>query len=386
MGVRLRQRRTGWQTVICHERQRRYGKTFPTKRDAEQFARDQRQEMVRRDFAMPRRDVPTVGALAAVWLKTAALDRRPGTLDNYAAFLDDYLLPAFGSEPVTTLTSKALREWIGRLRAPGGQVRWADRGLAPGTLRIGLAAVRMILDDAVFDGLLPVNPLTALGRIVGRVTKKPIDPFDPAELAALFTAAETLDATGAWAVRLRMFAGAVARVGETAAWRWEGLDLDAGTIATTETYSHERLGPPKTGSSVRVSSFLHPVGEPTAGWEPGGTAECAALLHRLKVLKLASAGPYMFGGARPAKRMDPRWKRTCTLAGVRYRNPENLRHSGASILLSRGAPLLYVQSVGGWATATVLLQKYAKWIPSARSAPPARQEPLPGAGSAAKSL
>jgi hypothetical protein len=38
--------------------------------------------------------------------------------------------------------------------------------------------------------------------------------------------------------------------------------------------------------------------------------------------------------------------------------------SWASIMLSRNAPLLYVQQQGGWSNASVLLRVYAKWMPS----------------------
>jgi len=57
------------------------------------------------------------------------------------------------------------------------------------------------------------------------------------------------------------------------------------------------------------------------------------------------------------------WKRVLRTAGVRYRAPEQLRHTFASTLLSRNPPLLYVQGQGGWRSAAVLLRVYAKWMP-----------------------
>ena len=57
-----------------------------------------------------------------------------------------------------------------------------------------------------------------------------------------------------------------------------------------------------------------------------------------------------------------RWTLALTKAGVRYRKPHNLRHSFASILLSRGENILKVQKAGGWSSATVLLKTYAHWI------------------------
>jgi integrase len=54
-----------------------------------------------------------------------------------------------------------------------------------------------------------------------------------------------------------------------------------------------------------------------------------------------------------------------TAAKIRYREPEQLRHTFASTLLSRNAPLLYVQGQGGWRSASVLLRVYARWMPQA---------------------
>ena len=57
------------------------------------------------------------------------------------------------------------------------------------------------------------------------------------------------------------------------------------------------------------------------------------------------------------------WKRVLAAAKVRYRAPEQLRHTFASTMLSRNAPLLYVQKAGGWRSASVLLRFYARWVP-----------------------
>jgi integrase len=58
-----------------------------------------------------------------------------------------------------------------------------------------------------------------------------------------------------------------------------------------------------------------------------------------------------------------KWRRVLAAGRVRYRSPEQLRHTFASTLLSRNAPLLYVQQQGGWRSASVLLRVYARWLP-----------------------
>jgi integrase len=368
---------------------RRYSVLFPTKGEAEKHAKKWRADLAAKHgrFASAQDGAPTFTEYAAEWVARAGLDRRQATVENYEQFVTRYLGPAFGAEPITAITPKALRAFITRVRAPGGSRRFKDRGLSSGSLRIGLACLRQILDDAVADEILTVNPFAGIGRrVVGRTVKRPIDPFDPAELRALFGAADALDATGTWGTWLRLWAGCGARRGETQAWRWDGLALDAGTIAITQTFSKQRLGPPKTPSSVRVSKFLHPVSEATAEWRAGGTAENAALLHRLKVLKVAAGGaPFLFGGTEPAplRLIEYRWDQTVAAARVRRRSVETLRHSFASISLSRGAPLVYVQAVGGWSSGVVLLQSYSRFLPGATgddapAALPARQEAEPG--------
>jgi integrase len=63
------------------------------------------------------------------------------------------------------------------------------------------------------------------------------------------------------------------------------------------------------------------------------------------------------------------WHRVLLAAQVRYRSPEQLRHTFASTMLSRNAPLLYVQQQGGWRSAAVLLRVYARWMPQPSATP-----------------
>ena len=64
-----------------------------------------------------------------------------------------------------------------------------------------------------------------------------------------------------------------------------------------------------------------------------------------------------------ATRLDRTWKKVLKAAGVSYRKPHALRHSFASILLSRGANPLYMVQAGGWKDANTLFKIYAKWMP-----------------------
>src|SRR5437667_12637214 len=75
----------------------------------------------------------------------------------------------------------------------------------------------------------------------------------------------------------------------------------------------------------------------------------------------------LFSGAAPAPlssmELHRKWRRVLVAGHVRYRSPEQLRHTFASTMLSRNAPLLYVQQQGGWRSASILLRVYARWMP-----------------------
>jgi hypothetical protein len=75
------------------------------------------------------------------------------------------------------------------------------------------------------------------------------------------------------------------------------------------------------------------------------------VLAELDGLPTRRLGPeaFVFGGDKPwpAWRVWDKWHALLEAAKVRYRHAEMLRHTFASALLSRNAPLLYVQKTGG---------------------------------------
>jgi len=92
-------------------------------------------------------------------------------------------------------------------------------------------------------------------------------------------------------------------------------------------------------------------------------SEGARRLRGLKVLRrIPKVGSSTWGARRSSgsgggRSSGPGWP---------LGSPTTLRHSFASILLSRGANILAIQKAGGWRSAQVLLQVYAKWIGGGR--------------------
>jgi len=349
---------------VAHNGQRK-AKRVGDQKAAKHVASQIRRRLAAGDFQL-RRDGPSFEVLAREWLARYPVVRsiRAATIENYKSFTERHLLPFFGKLPVSAITTGDVEAFIAAKRGASGSSRFPGRPLSPSSLRVGLVALRLILDRAVAAKHLAVNPAARLARF-RRVEEDAVDPFTPAELRAIVEAAESMSRD--LATWIRLWAQSGMRAGEVTALQVQDVDMERGVAVVRHTYSRERLGPTKTGR-VREVSFLHPVLEDTAAWRPGATAGSRAVLTGLRRLSVRSLEPGAFlfgGGAAPissAARIAD-WRRVLARAGVRYRPPQQLRHTLASILLSRNAPLLYVQRQGGWRSAAVLLRVYARWMP-----------------------
>jgi integrase len=323
--------------------------------------------------ALPRREagrVPTFAevARAALALAEGTSALRPGTIENRDAFLRNHLLGPFGALPVTpeTFNRLVLREFIAKVRT--------TRGLSDSTLANNLPLLRLILDHAVERGLLPANPMRGehpLWKRGAATAPEPPDPFTPAELARILAAARSFAAL----VQLAVQAGL--RPGEALGLRQADVDPARGLVQVRRTFSRRQLGPPKTAKSTRAVSCLHPVVEARAVWRPADagieTRRVLADLRALPVVSTDPEGPLVGAATDPSQPMrqsyfDRLWHRALKKAGVRYRKPHALRHTWASTLIARGAPITYVTKRGGWENPTVLLETYAHWVELAEEA------------------
>jgi integrase len=387
MAVKVRERGGVWWLFIDHQGRRKAKKIGSGKR-AKELAEAAAIKIAARlldgdlslfEGAKPAAPppAPSFADVYREWLGyyPALHDVRPGTLANWRSFAEHHLLPYFGAMPITEITADTIEGFIVAKRAPGGSIRRAGKGLSDGSLRTGLLPLRLILKRAAKRRLIPASPMGDV-EWHGAGRGEEVDPFTGRELRAILSAAERLEPD--FATMVRLWAQSGLRAGEAAGVQWRDLDLEAGTVKIRRTWSRQQLGPPKTAASARDVSILHPIADDSAEWRPGATAGAGSVLHGLRRLTVRALEPEAFvfqRAGKPVASMEVHraWKRVLLAAGVRYRAPEQLRHTFASTMLSRNAPLLYVQQQGGWRSASVLLRTYARWLPqpSATQAQPA---------------
>jgi integrase len=295
---------------------------------------------------------------------------RESTMRNHRAFLVHHLLPHFGAKPVTadTFSELEIERFIADRRAV----------LADSTLKVGLPTLKMILRHAVRCGLLLMNPLAG-ERLWFPKPSANVEPFTSSELRLILTAAYEISADfGAY---VQTMAQTGIRPGEGLALRRRDLDLTTGTAHVAGTFIRGHRGPTKNARSMRTVSLLHPTAENRPHWHPKTATEgTCRVLEGLQAIMLARPDAENRLFPFTSQQVARLWTRTLKRAGVRYSKPHTLRHAFASILLSRGAPVLYLVNAGGWKDATTPLRVYAKWVPgddpALGSTPPAQQADL----------
>jgi integrase len=308
---------------------------------------------------------PKLAALASEWLDwhQKHYPRRASTQKNYQAFIDARLLPALGERRVSTVTRAVVQDFIATMRADG---------VAFTTLRSHYVPVfRKVLDYAVEKGHLSVNPFRSGGRLfepsdADREAAPRPDPFSPNEMTAILGAAEHIDPE--FGLLIRTWSQAGTRSGEVRALMVKDLDLQAGSIRIERTLHEQQggkitVGPPKNLRGKRTASLLYRVAT---------DREPEALLKALVAhVKGKAADAFVFekptGGPVTNGSLKDRWARALDLAGVRYREPEQLRHTFISTALSRGENALKITKQTGHSLA-VLYAFYAEFVPEAADA------------------
>ena len=380
MAAKARFRDGAWYVVIDHKGKRQAKKIGADKQATKRIADEINVRLARGEFRLAERGL-LFEDLAQEWIEKYPATRAiaPNTLDNYVWFVRKHLIPYFGTTPVADIGYEMVEAFIGEKRSAKGSVKYPGQPISDQSLRIGLVALRLILDRAIrVHKVLTANPALGVGRFARPAEDDSVDPFTGEELRAILAAAQHDDPEFTTFIRFWMQMGG--RLGEVSAVQWQDLDMTTGKVIIRRTYSpgradrvNYRPGPTKTRQN-RVVSFLHPITEDTFEWRPGITDESRRVLADIESLPTRRLGPeaFLFGGDKPQPgwRINEKWRAVLEAAKIRYRSPEMLRHTWASTLLSRNAPLLYVQKGGGWKSAAVLLRVYSRWIEQALPAPP----------------
>lgn len=338
-------------------------KSYPTKREAENWLQNHQGNMLRNEWVDPRQTERPFSEVIAAWKESWDGRLSPTTARRYDSILDKYLLPEFGGAPVGRIDHGAVQRYIDRLASMTG-----DDAPAPGTVRNVYAVLRTAMARAVRLGWIKVNPCNQVD--LPRARREEMLFLTADEVRAV---AEKVDEHYRVLIYTAAYTGL--RAGELAGLQRQDVDLLRGVIhvrrALKDINGHLELGPVKTEKSRRtvtlppsIRKLLDEHLRGTSGgpesWvftmKGGGPLRMALVYNRY--FRRAVAGYTLRGkqvpGALPAAKHALRW--------------HDLRHTCASLSINAGAHPLLVSKMLGHSSVQITLDRYSHLFPDVAEA------------------
>ena len=234
---------------------------------------------------------------------------------------------------------------------------WLTRGdTSTKTARNVLSFLRSAIDEAVTDGLLPVNPVTlvSVGRYKGTelasdISAREVDPFTPEEVSAILTASRNAQ----WENLFRFAFATGMRSSELCALRWRDLDLVHSRVMVSSASVVGVIKGTKTRAGTREIEL---------------SAEALAAIASQKRFTLLE-GEFVFHDPKTGKAWSgadsirkKAWLPTLKKAGVRYRHPYQTRHTYATKHISQGCNLFWLAKQMGHKGPEMLFRHYGTYL------------------------
>lgn len=276
--------------------------------------------------------------LVSRYCKHLTARARESTVETLISKIDNRITPYFGDRPLSSITPATVLEWLHSLQG------YSDRYIKD--LFAQLKAIYSF-GSKYYD---VTNIMTKVDRPRVRQQKKEMLFW---ELDEFETFIEHVDQN-----TYRLFFCTLyftgCRRGEGHALLWEDIDLAARTIRINKSMTNKtsdgpfKITAPKNLSSVRTVSIPSYL--------------CDALAEYKSALPPEHAQPqsFAFGGDRPlaTTSTDRAFSKACAASGVKQIRIHDLRHSCASLLISRGVSIVAVSKRLGHATIEQTLQTY----------------------------
>ena len=262
------------------------------------------------------------------------------TLRDYTRYIRDELIPEFGKILITELTPSRIKDWILTRKQTSKYVR---------NLLIPFKAV---LDEAKNDEIIKESPLDKLS--LNRLFKcfdddsdYVVEPFNLQERRQILGYA---DGQIKNFIQFGLYSGL--RIGEILALQWSNFNPDKKTMQVNHTMVNGSLHTPKTKSSIREVKLLPQAFD--------------AIIEQKK---FTHESDFIFNNPNTGSRwrgtdaFRKHWVRLFAQINVKYRNPYQMRHTFASMLVSKGENTYKVAKYLGHKDTEMVIKVYGKYIP-----------------------
>jgi len=310
------------------------------------------------DLFEPAAIIPTVAEALDTWLETKESEYAPKTFRGYKSTVENYLKPKFGNRRIDSLMQSEVKRWRSR-----------DLGqLTNKTINDILTPLRGAFKDAMADRVIEFNPLEHVKNL-DRDSEDNADPFTTEELIRIGKA-ETSRESERNAFLFACHTGV--RISEWLCLAWEDIDLVKGEVYIKRAVVRGDYKVPKTKGSVRTVHLTRQAKEILLAQQSISkmnrkhTVEVTQSdKRRKKKESLTFVFPDTFtlepyiNSARVAERFFEAFLKKLN---IRYRGPNQARHTFASRLLTTGAPERWIMREMGHTSIMMFEKHYGRWM------------------------
>jgi integrase len=298
----------------------------------------------------------TVGQLVERWIEDVQRPTaEPSTYARERGIARQHILPALGRRPLVKLTQPEVQAWVARM----------SEDFAPATVRLHHSVLHNALETAVQWRLLAYNPADRikLPKMVRR--RVPVLDQEPARRFLEAARGDALEAVYIVALTTAL------RIGEILGLRWEDVDLDQRTIDVNWKLLHLGKGivegAPKTQAGQRRVE-LHAMAVAALRVHRVRQAEKRLLLgtawQRADLVFTTDTGKPLRANNITSYRLP----KVLSRAGLTKLTFHQLRHSVATLMLSRGEDIVVVQKMLGHSSPMITWGMYRHVLPGEQRA------------------
>ncbi len=297
------------------------------------------------------------------WLSIKRASVAPATFKSYANKAEKHVRPKWGQNYLDEIRKSDIEHWV-KVELHNNR---KGQPYSNKTINEILIPLRGVLGNAFIDEAIGKDPMSHIKNLT--VVKGKPQPFNQEEIYKLVTT-PTPNHIELLGFELACWTGL--SVSELLALGWDEIDFEANTIKVTRANVNGQYKVPKEASRERVIDMLQPARwvlqqlRPLTGLMPVHDVRVlqrdnkTQVTHKVRfvILKTRNQLPV----PRDMNYRDRFFTVHCRNAGVRYRGPNNARHTFASQLLTKGVPKEWIAGQMGHTTTKMIDDHYGEWI------------------------
>jgi len=353
MGVIVRQKVKGkgnpWWIFINYNG-RRKAKLIGDKRAAEDTASAIREKLKKGEFRIEDKRLPLFKDYAQKWLEGYVKNScKYSTWKSYKEIVKNHLEPIFGNKTLDEISRADIKDFIHQK---------LNEGLSVNTVRNVKNALSGILTYAFEDELISGNPASKTGKLIKAKDKREdVNPYTPEEVN-LYLETNRKHYPEHYPFFLCGFRTGM-RLGELQGLQWPDFDFNSRFIEVRRSYVRGRITTPKSGKTRRVDMTPH-LAETLKELKLKRKKEALRKGREVSEWVFCNEEGNILSSANLRKRVFFRCQEKVGLRRIRF---HDMRHTYATIRISKGDSIEDVSKQLGHSSPKTTWDTYYHWIP-----------------------